>query len=67
VRGGNPLLTWDNPVINIYVSENMGTSTIHIASTVGRQIVDYGTTSTVVDDFCDALARIETGAHCTNG
>jgi hypothetical protein len=65
VRGGNSLLTWQNPAINIFVSEAKGTSTIQIASTVGGQLIDYGTTADVVNDFCGALARIEMGAHCT--
>jgi hypothetical protein len=65
VRGRNSLLTWQNPAINIFVSEARGTSTIQIASTVGGQLVDYGTSADVVNDFCVALARIETGAHCT--
>jgi hypothetical protein len=69
-RNGNRLLTWANPVIQIYISENMGASTLQISSTVQGQLFDYGTTSDVITDFCNSLARIDPPTHwpeLTNG
>jgi hypothetical protein len=64
-RGSNAALTWQNPVININIQENSDGNSIFIASTVGGQIQDYGTTASTIEDFCKSLnARLPKG-NCT--
>jgi hypothetical protein len=48
-RGANSLLTFENPAINITVLDGESISTISVASTVGGQMIDYGTTADTVE------------------
>lgn len=63
-RGANPLLTWQNPAINILVTSEKTSSRITLGSTVGGQLIDYGTTSDTLDDFCNAILGAERTASC---
>jgi hypothetical protein len=63
-RGANSLLTFENPAINATVLESQNMSTISIASTVGGQMIDYGTTADTVEDFCTALRSRQPNATC---
>ena len=53
----NPMLTWDNPAVNITVIEVGNKIQINIQATIGRQMVDYGTTNNIVEDFCNKLKK----------
>jgi hypothetical protein len=64
-RGANSLLTFQNPIINITVLDDGNGAAISIASTVGGQMVDYGTTASTIDDFCAALRTREPTANCS--
>ena len=64
-RGANSLLSYQNPTINILVSSNGSMSNINVASTVGGQVVDYGTTSRTIKDFCIALQKRQPTAICS--
>ena len=63
-RGANSMLTWSNPTINILTTWRDGMATLTLASTVGGQMVDYGTTKATMTDFCAALLKIEPKATC---
>ena len=65
VRGGNKLLTWNDPEINILVSESTGGTLVVINSAVGGQVIDYGTTAATVTDFCAAFNALVPDADCT--
>jgi hypothetical protein len=64
-RGANSLLTFQSPIINITVLDDEDGAAISIASTVGGQMIDYGTTSSTIDDFCAALRTREPTATCS--
>jgi len=64
-RARNPFLTHQNPVINIGIIELNGEIQLNITSTVGGQVVDYGTTQDTVDDFCNALHNLLPEASCS--
>lgn len=63
-RGGNAFLTYQDPAINIVVQENKGHALIQAASTVGGQLIDYGTTESTIEDFCAALRQSLPAAQC---
>lgn len=63
-RGANAMLTYQNPVINISVDENAEGTSLFISSTVGGQMVDYGTTASTIEDFCSAITRTLPGSRC---
>lgn len=63
-RGGNALLTYNNPAINITILDNDGRIDVNVASTIGGQLVDYGTTARTVSDFCEALQSRRPDATC---
>jgi hypothetical protein len=63
-RGSNAFLTGQNPIMNIAVNDTDNGVAINIASTVGGQLIDYGTTSGTIHDFCDALSKLTPSAAC---
>jgi hypothetical protein len=64
-RAANALLTYSNPAINIMVQRGTDGVSIQVASTVGGQIIDYGTTRKTIQDYCDALLKALPSATCT--
>jgi hypothetical protein len=63
-RGANSLLTYQNPLINIFVQKVGDGAQIRIASTVGGQLLDYGTTKKTIEDFCAALKSAPSVTSC---
>jgi hypothetical protein len=55
-RGANPLLSYNDPVININVIELEDEVSLTVSSTISGQVVDYGTTKSTIEDFCAALS-----------
>jgi hypothetical protein len=64
-RGANPMLTWQNPVINISVAQYGETSQIKVSSTVGGQMNDWGVTKKTIQDYCDSLRGQLPSVQCS--
>jgi len=64
-RGSNAFLTYQNPVMNISVDEYPNGTSLFISSTVGGQMVDYGTTASTIQDFCSAINRRLPTSKCS--
>jgi hypothetical protein len=54
-----------NPSINISILEEKEDSIITIASTIGGQMIDYGTTAETVRDFCAELLKRQPNTTCS--
>lgn len=63
-RGSNRVLTWENPTINIRVAWADGLASLAMSSTVGGQIIDYGTTAGTMRDLCAALTSLQPATVC---
>lgn len=63
-RGSNRILTWENPTINIRVAWADGLASLAMSSTVGGQIIDYGTTAGTMRDLCAALTSLQPATVC---
>ena len=65
MRGSNRLLTYHDQSINLSVLDSSnGGVVLNITSTVGGQIIDYGTTKGTIEDFCSALRSTQPSVAC---
>ncbi len=53
----NPLLTWQSPAVNITVIQVDNKIQVNVQATIGGQMVDYGTTKNIIEDFCNKLQK----------
>ena len=61
---GNRALTWEDPLINIYLSKKNAGVNVLIKSTVHGQKYDYGTSKKTVESFCSALEKTYPKTKC---
>ena len=57
-------LTWEDPTINIFLSEKEGGVDISLKSTVHGQKYDYGTSKRTLESFCSSLEKVYPRTTC---
>ncbi len=57
-------LTWEDPTINIFLSEKGGGVDISLKSTVHGQKYDYGTSKRTLESFCSSLEKVYPRTTC---
>ena len=57
-------LTWEDPTINIFLSEKEGGVDISLKSTVHGQKYDWGTSKRTLESFCSSLEKVYPRTTC---
>jgi hypothetical protein len=60
----NPFLTYNPPIINIFVRKVNDTISISLKSIVHGQLVDYGTSENNISAFCSSFLALYPNATC---